>query len=129
MTPAGERFTFHTDAGARATKTRNTPHRMGGQIVLDAEMPVVGARATRFVQIRQTIPHLTDKMLSNRLKELEAEGIIVRTVTPEMPVRVEYHLTEKGRDLERAVVALSEWTDRWAPASTEPTTPQDAAVS
>lgn len=80
--------------------------------------------ATRYVQIRQTIPELTDKMLSSRLRELEAEGIIVRTVVPDTPVRVEYHLTEKGRDLERAVAALSQWADRWMPAPTEEPTSQ-----
>jgi DNA-binding HxlR family transcriptional regulator len=71
--------------------------------------------ATRFVQIRRLIPELTDKMLAARLKELEAEGIITRTVIPETPVRVEYQLTEKGHDLERAVAALGAWADRWAP--------------
>lgn len=76
--------------------------------------------ATRFAQLRGLIPELTDKMLSTRLKELEAEGLVTRTVTPTTPVRVEYHLTEKGRDLDRAVTALSEWADRWAEESEAP---------
>ncbi|WP_019819095.1 winged helix-turn-helix transcriptional regulator [Saccharomonospora saliphila] len=69
--------------------------------------------ATHFSQIRDTIPDLTDKMLTTRLRELEAEGIVDRTVIPESPVCIEYHLTTKGRDLERAVRALNEWADHW----------------
>jgi hypothetical protein len=45
------------------------------------------------------VPNLSDKMLAERLKELEAEGMIRRTVIPETPVRVEYELTDKGRSL------------------------------
>lgn len=72
---------------------------------------------TRFGQIREAIPQLTDKMLASRLRELEAEGVVTRVVYPEIPVRVEYHLTEKGRDLEAAVAALGQWADRWIPAA------------
>lgn len=52
-------------------------------------------------------------MLSERLRELEAEAIVARLVIPESPVRVEYELTEKGRALEAALVAISEWAERW----------------
>lgn len=69
--------------------------------------------ATRFVQIREMIPALTDRMLSTRLRELEAEGLITRTVIPDTPVRIEYHLTDKGRDLDKAVETLSTWADKW----------------
>src|SRR5687768_7042299 len=51
--------------------------------------------ATRYSDIRDAVPALSDKMLVERLKELEAEGILRRTVLPTTPVRVEYHLTEK----------------------------------
>lgn len=76
--------------------------------------------ATRFVQIRECIPELTDKMLASRLKELEAEGLVTRTVLPETPVRIEYALTEKGRDLQRAMQALDDWADRWAATAARP---------
>jgi DNA-binding HxlR family transcriptional regulator len=79
--------------------------------------------ATRFGQLRDVIPELTDKMLAARLKELEAEGILTRTVVPETPVRVVYDLTDKGRDLSRTVEALSEWADRWAADSSSSRTP------
>jgi len=74
--------------------------------------------STRFGQIREAIPQLTDKMLASRLKQLESEGVVSRTVYAETPVRVEYQLTEKGRDLEAAVAAMSHWADRWIPDPT-----------
>ena len=69
--------------------------------------------ATRFSDIAAEVPNLSDKMLADRLKELEAEGLITRIVVPTIPVRVEYRLTEKGRALEGVVKALDEWADRW----------------
>jgi DNA-binding HxlR family transcriptional regulator len=54
---------------------------------------------TRFSDLTAAIPGLSDRMLSERLKELEAEGIVERCVTPSTPVRVDYRLTDKGRDL------------------------------
>ena len=60
-------------------------------------------------------------MLSERLQELEQEGIVERTVVPETPVRVEYSLTKKGRALATAINAIGEWAEKWidqgAPAS------------
>ncbi|MGH7526641.1 MAG: winged helix-turn-helix transcriptional regulator [Gemmatimonadales bacterium] len=71
------------------------------------------AGATRFTQISGAVPDLSDRMLSERLKELEAEGMVERRVLPETPVRVDYQLTEKGRALEPVVVAIDSWADRW----------------
>ena len=67
----------------------------------------------RFSEIRQLVPDLSDRLLSERLKELEAEGIVQRSVIDEMPVRVEYELTEKGRALQPAVRALKSWAKAW----------------
>lgn len=69
--------------------------------------------ATRFSDIAAAVPNLSDKMLAERLKELEGEGMITRRVIPAMPVRVEYELTEKGRALNIVVEALGEWADQW----------------
>jgi DNA-binding HxlR family transcriptional regulator len=52
-------------------------------------------------------------MLSERLKELEAEGLVVRLVIPETPVRIEYHLTEKGRAMESVIDSVSAWAEEW----------------
>ena len=67
----------------------------------------------RYATLRDAIPGITDRMLSERLQELEAEGIIERTVVPETPIRVEYALTKKGRGLATAVNALGEWAHKW----------------
>jgi DNA-binding HxlR family transcriptional regulator len=67
----------------------------------------------RFAAIRDAIPDITDRMLSDRLQELEAEGIIARTVVPDTPVRVEYALTKKGRALEGPMDALTDWAHKW----------------
>src|SRR6188474_3343350 len=67
----------------------------------------------RFAELRSSIPEISDRMLSERLRELEAEGIVARTVVPETPVRVEYELTEKGRALEHALAAVGKWAERW----------------
>jgi DNA-binding HxlR family transcriptional regulator len=68
---------------------------------------------SRFAEIRAAIPDITDRMLSERLQELEQEGILERTVVPETPVRVEYALTKKGRALVPVVDALIEWSHKW----------------
>ena len=70
--------------------------------------------ATRFSEILAEIPGLSDRLLSERLKELEAEGVVERTVTPSTPVRIEYALTDKGRDLAAVVRSVATWADTWA---------------
>lgn len=67
----------------------------------------------RFKEIREIVPSMSDKMLSERLKELEEEGIIERKVYPEIPVRIEYELTEKGKDLRSVVESIEGWSHRW----------------
>ncbi|HET8672351.1 MAG TPA: helix-turn-helix domain-containing protein [Thermoleophilaceae bacterium] len=67
----------------------------------------------RFSEIRQLVPDLSDRLLSERLKELEAEEIVERRVLDGSPVRVEYGLTEKGMALEPAVRALKAWANSY----------------
>ena len=69
--------------------------------------------ATRFCDIAVAVPNMSDKMLAKRLKELESQGIITRTVMADTPVRVDYELTAKGRALESVMDALGKWADRW----------------
>jgi DNA-binding HxlR family transcriptional regulator len=69
----------------------------------------------RFATLRESIPDITDRMLSERLQELEAEGLVERTVVPETPVRVEYSLTRKGRELTTAIDAIGAWAEKWVP--------------
>lgn len=70
--------------------------------------------AKRFSDIQEIIPNLSARMLTERFKELEEQGIITRKVYPEMPVRIEYGLTEKGRDLEKAMDEIQKWAEKWA---------------
>ena len=72
--------------------------------------------ATRYSEVESAIPGLSHRMLSDRLRHLEEEGIVRRDVFPETPVRVEYRLTEKGRDLADVLEAVSAWASRWAAA-------------
>lgn len=68
----------------------------------------------RFSDIQEIIPNLSARMLTERFKELEEQGIILRTVYPEMPVRIEYQLTEKGKDLEKAMNEIQNWAEKWS---------------
>jgi DNA-binding HxlR family transcriptional regulator len=67
----------------------------------------------RFATLRAAIPDITDRMLSDRLQELEQEDIVERTVIPDTPVRVEYSLTKKGRALASAMDAIADWAEKW----------------
>ena len=68
----------------------------------------------RFNQLRDAVPGITPKLLSVRLRELEAAGVIERRVTASVPVLVEYRMTPKGLALRELVGALQHWADAWA---------------
>jgi DNA-binding HxlR family transcriptional regulator len=67
----------------------------------------------RFSEIAHAIPELSDRLLSERMKELEARGIVERQVHPDSPVKVSYELTEMGRELAPALHQLKSWSHRW----------------
>ncbi|MDF2610532.1 MAG: putative transcriptional regulator [Lachnospiraceae bacterium] len=67
----------------------------------------------RFSEIAETIPHMSARMLTERFKELEKEGIVVRKVYPETPVRIEYELTDKGRELQAVMDEVQKWAEKW----------------
>lgn len=71
----------------------------------------------RFSTIAGAVPDLSDRMLSDRLKELESHQLVVRTVYPGPPVRVQYALTLKGQDLAPALTELKRWARNWLEAS------------
>lgn len=71
----------------------------------------------RYAEIKRAVPGLSDTMLSQRLRELEAEGLVEREVRATVPVEVHYRLTEKGRALAPVLDALAAWAATWlAPA-------------
>jgi DNA-binding HxlR family transcriptional regulator len=67
----------------------------------------------RFSEVAQAVPQLSDRLLSERMKELEARGIVVRTALPGRPAHVEYALTPMGRALEPALAELEAWAQAW----------------
>ena len=70
----------------------------------------------RFNEILAAVPGITDTLLTQRLRELEANHLVERRVLTGSPVRVEYELTEAGRDLERVLREIAAWAHRWLPA-------------
>ena len=69
--------------------------------------------ALRFSEIAQAVPELSDRLLSERMKELERRGMVERTVISGPPLRVEYELSQMGRELEPALAEIQRWATRW----------------
>ena len=67
----------------------------------------------RFGELVRVVPGLSDRLLSQRLRELEEEGLVERAVESATPVRVTYSLTEKGAELRPAITELKSWARRW----------------
>jgi DNA-binding HxlR family transcriptional regulator len=70
----------------------------------------------RYSELAEALSQVSERMLIERLKELEGAGVVKRRVVDERPVRVEYRLTDKGRALSRVVCGLQRWAEQWIPA-------------
>jgi DNA-binding HxlR family transcriptional regulator len=79
-------------------------------------LKVLLAGPQRFGEIADQIEGVSDRMLSERLKEFEVEGLIERRVYAETPVRIEYRLTEKGQALDAVIEAIAAWGHTWIEA-------------
>jgi len=79
----------------------------------------------RFNELLAAVPGLSDRLLTERLRELEREGIVTRTVHDERPVRVTYALTESGESLDPILRQIADWAERWVDWT--PTCPGTAA--
>jgi DNA-binding HxlR family transcriptional regulator len=79
----------------------------------------------RYADLRAAVPEISDRMLCERLRVLEEAAIVLRRVSPDPPVRVDYELTDKGRALEPALTEIGRWAERWgdAPATLPPPPP------
>jgi DNA-binding HxlR family transcriptional regulator len=110
--PAGEPSAHATPDGQRSPCCALYHHavELVGKRWTGAILYVLMDGRLRFSEIRQLVPDVSDRLLSERLKELEGEGIVERKVYDETPVRVEYGLTEKGQALEPALKALKSWS-------------------
>lgn len=67
------------------------------------------SETTRFNQLRRLMPEITQRMLTKQLRELEADGVILRKIYPEVPPKVEYSMTKYGKTLTPVINALRKW--------------------
>jgi DNA-binding HxlR family transcriptional regulator len=109
----------HTASGDKQARTPNCcPYyheavELIGRRWTGAILRVLMDGAMRFSEVAQAVPELSDRLLSERMKELEARGIVERHVIPGPPLRVEYELSQMGRELEPALAELQRWAKRW----------------
>jgi DNA-binding HxlR family transcriptional regulator len=99
--------------GARVCPDYHAAVEMIGKRWTGAILWALTERPHYFVELSLAIPGLSDRLLSRRLRELEAEGLVERSVHAGGPARVSYSLTEKGRALEPAIRELRVWAKRW----------------
>jgi DNA-binding HxlR family transcriptional regulator len=125
--PHGLRIVSGYDYGMaeQATADDTKPARESCCSAYHAAIELIGKRWTgaivfvlldgplRFSEVKVLVPDLSDRLLSERLKELEGEGIVERRASEGVPMRIEYVLTEKGRALEPAVRSLKVWARSW----------------
>jgi DNA-binding HxlR family transcriptional regulator len=71
-----------------------------------------GGKVMRFSDLERAIPNITQKMLGQQLRQLEADSIVTRKVYPQVPPKVEYRLTDWGQSLCPALDAMLKWVDR-----------------
>lgn len=82
----------------------------------------------RFSALAEQLEVVSDRVLSERLKELEREGILERRVFAETPVRIEYALTEKGKALSPIIAAIEAWSYEWVKYQPEVEAPEPSVV-
>ena len=74
----------------------------------------IHSRPRRFGELRRLLPGISEKMLIQQLREMEAHGIVHREVFHEVPPRVEYSVTEMGAALDHALIPLADWGEKYA---------------
>lgn len=84
-----------------------------GRRWVGAILRVLVSGPKRFNELLCAVPGLSDRLLTERLRELEREGVVTRSVSAERPVRVSYALTECGRSLSELIVAIGNWAETW----------------
>lgn len=103
---------------------RHQDYACGEGCPVEAALEIIGAKwkggivyhllagETRFSELGRRMPNVTARILAKALRELEADGVIARTVYPTLPPQVGYRLTEAGEDLRAAILALHRWGSR-----------------
>ena len=80
---------------------------------------VLRSQPARFNEILAAVPGLSDRLLTERLRELEAEHLVTRSVSDGRPVRVSYELTDSGLSLMPIIREISDWSERWVDVKPE----------
>jgi DNA-binding HxlR family transcriptional regulator len=107
----------HTPASA-AAGIEDAIRRLDGRWKLVILFHLFGGKTLRFSDLERAIPGISQKMLTQQLRRLEKDGIVTRTVHPQVPPKVEYHLTEWGQSLCPALDKLLAWAEQ-QPAATD----------
>lgn len=111
MVIAGKEYTFEMNGKTYHCALDITMHFIGGKwktVVLW----YLRKEKKRFSELKRHIPEITEKMLSLQLRQLEKDGIVLRTIYPEVPPRVEYELTEEGKSMIPMLEAMATWGRR-----------------
>ncbi len=112
----GVEYSARTTGGTRASACCPLYHEaveLVGRRWTGAILRVLMDGPMRFSEIAQAVPELSDRLLSERMKQLEGRGIVSRRVLPGPPVRVEYSLSRMGHELQPALSELERWANRW----------------
>ena len=113
------------------TSQKHTPEQWAQCLVFQQGIELLGRRWTgvilytllqgphRFNELLGGVHGISDRLLTERLRELEEKGLVERRVIPESPVRVEYHLTDAGRDAQESISTIWRWSNTWFQAEPE----------
>lgn len=111
--PESKRVSYTADTASLSIQ--NVIRVLEGRWKLVILFQLFGGRVQRFSDLERAIPGVSQKMLIQQLRQLEADGVVTRIVHPQVPPKVEYHLTEWGQSLCPALDALLVWAES-APA-------------
>jgi DNA-binding HxlR family transcriptional regulator len=106
----------HAESGEMCTRFQHAIEFIGRRWV-GAILFVLLDGPCRFNELLARVPNLSDRLLTERLRELEAAGIVTRAVHPGPPVRVVYELTDAGRSLSDIIHGIDQWAREWLPGS------------
>ena len=108
-TPKGKRVDYTPQTAAKSAQ--NVIRVLEGRWKLVILFQLFGSNIRRFSELERAIPGISQKMLIQQLRQLEADGVVTRIVHPEVPPRVEYHLTEWGQTLCPVLDQLLTWAE------------------
>ena len=113
---AAQKILTAPESGPGLCPVRDILDRVGDKWSLFSILHLGSAGSLRFNELRKRIDGISQRMLTVTLRNLEADGLVTRTVYAEVPPRVEYRLTELGQGLLGAVIEFGNWASHHAPA-------------